>query len=141
MWARSWEEIRAFVIDHPDRCISFALERFIITWLLPLHPGYTRFHTGYNLALYPLAFLALIFTTVSWIRGQVNRKVFAFLLLLWLSKTLLIMVTYIDWDFRYRLPVDFVMLISLGCLIGAAISYAQQRLISLLQRQGRGTGG
>lgn len=129
MYDKSWQEIAQFIVQHSDTYTRFAWEKFVATWLVPVRPGYGRLHAIINLIFYPLVVFAIIFTTIEWIRGgEVNQRIFPLLLGLWLSKTLFIMVTFIDWDFRYRLPVDFIALICLAHLLDRALSFIQRNL-------------
>ena len=129
MYDKSWRDIITFVVQQPGKYLRFAWEKFVATWLLPLRPGYGKIHALVNIVFFPFAFFAVVFTAISWIKGKVNRRVFSLLLALWLSKTLFIMATFIDWDFRYRLPVDFIALICVAYTLDTALSFARRRLL------------
>ena len=124
----TWEEIRAFLIHHPGRFVYLAFDKFADSWLLPWRPGYSRAHTVVNAILFPLMLFAVIFTTIVWIKGKTNRKG-VLLLGLWLSKTLFIITTHVDWDYRYRLPVDFIALICVAHTLDTALSFTRRRLL------------
>ena len=160
-YTKTWDEIRAFVFQHPDRFLLFAWEKFVATWLLPVHDTATLRtsirHKIMGVTFFPIATLAVLFSAVSWAKGSIlslvlssrrrieglskgnlarnlNRRAFSLLLILWLSKTLFIMVTFIDWDFRYRLPVDYIALICVGYLADRIIDFAWPRLSPFVLR-------
>ena len=89
----------------PGHFFVQALRKLKVFWA-PVLPEFSAFHAAVNLAYYlPLYALALIGARA----GVVERRALLLLVLGIASFTLLAMVTFVDYDQRYRLPAELLL--------------------------------
>jgi len=111
MYGQTWLETITFVVQHPGAYLGMAWDKFWRTWLVPLYPGVSTLQAAIRIVFADLSILALGFALVQCLRRRVNRASFSLLFLLWLAKTSFILVTFPDWNQRFRLTIDPIAII------------------------------
>ncbi len=114
------EQALAFVSQHPGQYLLLAVRKALVFWT-PALPGWSLSHALFSVAtLVPLYVLAWLGSRVR--PSQPAAQTFAVLVLV--AFTLTSMLTFVDYDQRYRLPA------SLGIVIfaGVGVHWALARL-------------
>lgn len=106
--------MRAFITyvrEGPVRYALLAVRKGISFWSL-YFPQYSRWHKAVNVAFFGPLFALSVVGIVSYRRK--DREGTALLLLLLVSTTFLHMLTLVDYDGRYRVPIEAILAISGG---------------------------
>lgn len=120
------EAALAWIASDPLHFISQAARKLKVFWT-PVLPEFSAFHAALNLAVYlPLYMLSVNGIRATWRRGAP----LALLLAAIASFTLISMITFVDYDQRYRLPAEL-------CLIPLAASGAAPLIVAAGRRWGR----
>jgi len=111
-----------YIIENPGRFFVLALKRLYYYWS-PEFPTYSIKHKVFNCLLYlPLYLAALwgLFSLRQW------RQVLLFLAIFGVF-TLVHMITIVDWDQRYRLPLQPFLAVLAGAGVAQVIRRLQAR--------------
>lgn len=99
---------------HSDKYFMLVISR-IYTLFNPWVPEYSLRHNLFNVVFYGSIYLLSV---IGIVRLWKERREFSVIVLLALcSQTLLVALTIVDYDFRLRLPIEFVLTVPVGYAI------------------------
>lgn len=104
-------DIFAYFRDYPNKFLTLFILR-VYTLFNPWVPEYSLRHNLLNVLFYGIIYVVSILGLVkTW---ETNRDFTILILLALLSQILLVGLTVMDYDFRFRLPIELILNIPVG---------------------------